>query len=188
MADLITTSFLTTSIPSLSSRSDLATLVSAASTAIRSYCNNPFAAVTSFVEKLDGHDQPWLWLTYWPVTSISSVSVNGMVTTDYLSDSTRGRLIRGDGKCDPRVAPVWPKGSANIIVTYTGGSNTVPDDVKIACAMMCQWLATQFESQGLSSERIGDYSYQVFADRDPFNAAGSPFAALLSSYRRIVVA
>lgn len=61
----------------------------------------------------------------------------------------------------PEVGPVH----GNVKVVYTAGYATIPDDLKLAVAQLVAWLKLTAPLGGhpLTSERIGDYSYELGA-------------------------
>lgn len=116
-------------------------------------------------EKYDGDGTPFLQLRSFPVSSVSSValvdasgSTSALAATDYRTDLNNGRLVLNDpvqafgggasgygGWFDAYPTPIytrgwvngWPVGFQNIIVTYTAGYTTVPDDL---ARMATEWV------------------------------------------------
>ncbi len=190
MVPLISQDELLAAVPKLATRADLDALIGAATVAIEKHCDRTFSFATEIAEYLDGNNRPTLWLARPPIAAILSVSVNGVAldNTDgnaWTYDPNTGELIRGEGQYDPRFAPWWAKGFRNVLVTYNGGFNPVPDDVKSAAVAMVKWITDAYRITGaLSSEKIGDYQYAAAP------GAGFPasVAAILAPYRRTWIA
>lgn len=187
MADLITTTYLTNSIPLLSGRADLAELVTVASNQVENYCGRTFAYGTGLVDYLDGTHTPRIWVLRPPIVTLTSVVYNGTTlveNTDFLVNYDVGRITRGDGRWDPDLMPLsWWVGTRNVVVSYAGGYSTIPHPVQMATALAAQHIALA-TSAPFKSERLDNYSYtraDVDADLPP--AA----MALLSAYRRVPV-
>ena len=161
MPDLITQSELTNAVPTLSSRSDLAMLISAASQAVEKHCGREFTS-SSVTEYHNGDGLSRIWLRRFPVTAFSSLTVNGsaIASTDYTYNADTGELVRGDGQYDHRFASRFPHGTKNVVAVYTGGYATIPEAIKQAVIITVQHLVGAIQATGLfSSESIGDYSY-----------------------------
>ena len=87
----------------------------------------------SRTETFDAPESPMIWLENTPVTAVASVVVDGTtltVTDDYLYTSS-GRITRvANG-----IPRHWATRKAQtVVVTYTGGYVTVPEDLKDICA------------------------------------------------------
>lgn len=146
------------------------TLINSASDFIERHTKRVLKSATYTSEKYDGNGSYYLYLRQWPITAISSVkrwdtvsnasAATYVENTDYLYDGTKGWLYLREG---------FQIGVQNYQVTYTGGYTIIPYDVRQACAMYAEWQYTMRGKTGLSSERIGDYSYQL---KDPSRSAG----------------
>jgi hypothetical protein len=166
MADLVTSGEVVALVPSLAGHGALALLISAASNAIEKRCRRIFASGT-VTETHSGNSLSRVWLNRPPITSITSVAVDGTAldNTDgygwgYNADT--GELFRGNGRGDMRFASVFPGGSGNVSVVYVGGYATIPPDIKVACITLVKHLADGAKATGLlKSESIGDYSYTM---------------------------
>lgn len=100
----------------------------------------------------------------------AALGIHLQETADYVSDPTRGMLIRSAG---------WGGGVQAWRVMYTAGFATVPDDVQEACA---QWVAALFwqtkRDPGLAQEASpGSFS------RSPERHLPPSLRALLEPYR-----
>lgn len=99
--------------------------------------NRPFAfAPTSFAnERYDGNGRDTLQFKNYPVTAVSSVTVNGVsipaspdgIRAGYVFDDTRLILI---GYC-------FGRGRLNVALSYTAGYTTVPAEVAQAVKELC---------------------------------------------------
>ncbi len=167
--DLITLAFYKTYYGITSTENDpkLAEIITAASLDIVNFCGFPFKT-TSYAEYYDC-DRPTfeLILKNRPLISLTQVTldpydvpevVNG---SEYILDKPSG-IIRmkpqGSGTSVFGVGASW--GFQSVLVEYTAGYATVPQDVKEDCAMLVKYrfdLANNDAS--LQSERLGDYSY-----------------------------
>jgi hypothetical protein len=129
MADLIEL----TDLPSAyQSRADIARIITAVSALAEGYCRRPLSIQAGRVEYHDGGSWCELFLQATPIISIDSIYVDGLAITDYVVDNETGRVRRGTGHGSPNFAPWFPSGANNIVVTYTGGYLTIPEDIKQA--------------------------------------------------------
>jgi hypothetical protein len=193
MADLIDISDLPLSIQG---RPDAARLISAASAMAESYCRRPLSIQIDRVEKHDGGAWPEIFLQCTPIMSIDSIFVNGYEITNFVHDSETGRVRRGTGQGSPNFAPWFPEGAGNIVVTYTGGYLTIPDDIKQAVVTAVVNMGRDFDRDPMmqSESFAGQYSYSRAGSGTQGSAgvlSGGRFAifgrsglAILAQYRR----
>lgn len=139
----------------------LAKLVTRVSALVRRYTGRAYAA-SARTEYLTGGG-PALVLSYPPVDEGETITVRDLVgspdadeaATDYDVDPVAGLVYRAsDGvPVDAR----WPTGVRRWLVTYTGGTATVDDDVKLATL---EWIADKYihADPGATAEKLGDYS------------------------------
>lgn len=166
MSDLITISDVQSSpdTASLATRGDVANLISCASEMVISRLGyDPSSATVT--EKHSGNGLPRLWLYRTPITSITSVTINGVVldNTDsnaWTFDPATGWLVLGNGTDHLDFAQSFPHGSNNVTVVYVAGSATIDPRIKRACLAMISWLAAQ-PSGAYASENDSAYSYTL---------------------------
>lgn len=102
---------------------------------------------------LDGTGTDAVVLPGVPVSSVTTVSVAGTATTEFVADKRRGMLLKQAG--------IWPRGRANLEVKYKHGykSTEVPPDVRMVALSLAARLVVQgpavFETQGDVSVRYG---------------------------------
>ena len=113
-------------------------LITQVSTLVKTYCDRTFVDNYSVdkIESYDGFDNSSIFLSEFPVVSITSVttSTDGGVTvtpfTDYYVDNDTGELTTGNGT-------MFIQNAYNSIpfksltITYMGGFLTIPDDLKL---------------------------------------------------------
>lgn len=141
----------------------VATMLAAASAAIRDAAGCAISQETSTID-LMAPDGQWLVLPVQPVTAVASVAIDGAAVSDWKFLS--GRLWRGcgwtyhstgawHGYCAPAV----------VTVTLTHGLAVVPEDiVNLACMFAAAGMAEAAQGAGshagVVSESIDDYSVQ----------------------------
>lgn len=104
------------------------------------YCGRDFGPPATRVEELAGSGGPALWLSLWPVSSVTSVVVDGATVTDYtlqpaiLGEGPPLQYLRREAGW-PRNLSRWgdvtgdpaPESAArNCVVTYVAGFSAVP--------------------------------------------------------------
>jgi hypothetical protein len=142
-----------------------------ASRAAENYCNRIFAAETvedtffprrdpPLVIALEGLDP--LQLIRWPIISVTSVLENGAaltLDTDYRIDADPGQLLRLDLNLYPRRWDALP-----IVVTYSAGYGSIPEDVSGAVIRMVVARQNAFRRDpNIDSESvdgIGKFNYR----------------------------
>lgn len=160
--------------PSQTTNDDLLTgLINACSTAIEDYCRRAFNTTTYTDEQYDGNNTPFLNLENFPVQSVSSVSLDGVVLdpSQYRLKNKTGVLSRigpypntFTGLSISRFNTLWNRGFANIEVTYTAGFDVIPAPVNLACQM---FVASIFKAD------IASFS-TTFTDGFAFKANDMP--------------
>jgi hypothetical protein len=184
MADLVTAAEVAAAWSGFSSlgASEQAALVTAGSDAVEAYCDRVFTEGT-FTDRIDGTNLPSVWLKATPISSVTSVTLDGAVlpVADYSLDTVTGQLWRGPwGPGDANHRHCWPSGVGNIVVVYVAGYATIPPLVKRATILAVKRLS-EADSGGLTMERLGDYSYTL---SDGGHVVPDPAKALLRPYLR----
>ena len=142
--------------------------INRATDVIDKYCNRTFKSTTYTNEYYDGTGGKYLFLKNFPITVLTSVEyydrISAQVTseltedTDYIAYYDEGMLYSNG----------WTSGRKNIRVTYTAGysSADMPQAVVLACLKLCSTEISNRGREGLSSERIGNYSYTTATSKN----------------------
>lgn len=134
----------------------LTELISSVSEFIKSYCGRTFIdySETAKVEYFDGSSNYEVYLSEFPIISVSSVetSTDGGVTytaltenTDYFVDNERDTILTNDGNYFVSSSIAFK----SLKVTYTGGFVLVPEELKLACAE----LIDKYREEGFASNK-----------------------------------
>lgn len=159
-------------ITSASEDAMLTALVSAASTQIENYCNRIFAQA-SYTETRNGNDAGAIFVRQFPIVSVQSVVVSGLVVpaaTDttsfgYTFDEERIYIRRDRWDAPARVSgyPVrFERGVQNVVLQYTAGYATIPADLVQACVELVGWKRAKRERLDKTSETLGNQQTQAF--------------------------
>lgn len=105
--------------------------IAAASSDIAIYCGRVFNRETVDETYYLDEDRDVLILSRYPVSSITSVLVDGVAvdSSEYTVDKENGLLIRLDE--DDATPVIWEEGT--VVVRYVGGYAAVPADLQTAC-------------------------------------------------------
>lgn len=125
----------------------------AATALVKNYTGIQYDKVHTITNKIySGNGQNWLDLGFYPIQAITSVQINDTTYTDYKTPSEHGEadgfLYREYG---------WPKGVANIKVTFTYGYDVVPQLVRDATARIASIIKNE-KFDNVQDERINNYS------------------------------
>ena len=137
-------------------------LVNVASRRLEKYCNTVFKA-REITRVLNGPDFPLLDLGG-PIISVTSVTVGVDVLSvdDYEVLNVRGQLYRSAGWSGGGSPITGVGGLNNVEVEAVLGYEPIPYEVVEAAIILIRGWVERPGSEGMQSERIGDYSYTRF--------------------------
>lgn len=152
----------------------LGRLISAASSWVRSYLNRDITQ-QAYTDTLDGTGTQRMIVAQYPVTALTSVTVDGQdVTANVISDGRRLlKLKDGYG--------VFTEGTGNVVVNYTAGYATTPYDIEQA---VIEIVALRFREK----DRVGTSTVNTRGESVTFNVTDVPASVrtLLNNYRKVV--
>ena len=127
-------------------------LLSAASKAIANYINRDIVSL-SYTDILDGSGGCVVSLSNTPISAVASVTINGnsipvgsVTTTGYYFTSSQ-IILNGYNFC---------RGKSNVVISYTAGYATVPNDIEQACIGTVQfWLGDRMRNGEVSRSMGG---------------------------------
>lgn len=150
---------------------------------------------TSYEDEVyDGPGTIALQLRNYPVSEVSEVLCNNVeveeVTySDRIDSGTDGYWIKNPELGILWRSGLWPRGRGIILVSYTAGYETVPDDLKYAAYVAASYLRRIQKKIGIISESLGSYAYSLANPsngRSLFENAG--VAEILDGYKRLDIA
>jgi hypothetical protein len=159
----------------------LSRIISAVSLAFATYCDRTFAS-TSWTYQTSGKGGVALMLPEYPVTTITSVSIDGTTIPARQTVGGWGYVQSGPNKIliDGAGYPAsFTHGVANVSVAFTAGYSSVPYDLAQACLETCgSWYRR--------SSRIDEDSKSVQGEVISFSRLEIPKAArfILEQYKR----
>lgn len=184
-------------------------LCDAAGKAVEAYCNRQFEQVT-VTEYYAGTGTRTLVLRRRPVASITEIRYDpqgywgqapaGFDSTTVLTQGVDYALDSNNTGIVLRITGDWPEyprrrewfrlardlapNFGDVMVTYTGGYDPVPSNVKLACAQLVTRSAQLLQYGGpIEREHLGEWSYKIM---EPLVGAAPELAearTLLSKYR-----
>ena len=182
-------------------------LITKASAAICAHTGRVLKRATYTAEPYAVNGQLYLYLRQWPIQTLTSVTLGGVVLTvneDYYlsaADAAAGRLYRPQGWSGKYLTrglvPDAYEGDRDILITYeagyylpddgeyeAGAADSLPADLQaIAEAAVCgRYGAIQKGADGLTSIKEGQVAY-TFAEGG--SLLSNDLKKALSSYRRI---
>lgn len=122
---------------------------------------------TEFEDELyDGTGLPTLVLKNYPITEITSITVNGddfpEVTYEERMSSIIGYYIHNANNGILMNLSIWPRGRGNILISYKAGYDEIPADIIYATLKtMEHYWALNKRSAGVLGESLGSYSYSL---------------------------
>jgi hypothetical protein len=142
----------------------LTRLIGSASSAIEVYCSRVFASAT-YNEVRDGTGTRKMVLRNFPVTAVSSVTINGRSIPQRPSPLSSGYTFD-----DLRVAltgHVFDEGVDNVQISYTAGLAAVPADVEQACIEAVSLRYKAKDRLGVTSKSLAGESISFSNDDFP---------------------
>lgn len=148
----------------------LGSLITAASAWLGNVMNFT-PAQASYTETRDGRNTMALMLKQWPVVSVASLTIDGLVipasvanpgggyTDGYIVDDSRV-LLRG-------TTYRFNKGYQNIAVSYTAGFNPIPFDLAQACNALCAFWYKRRDRIGVQTKTLGPENITFSMDDAP---------------------
>ncbi|MBU1067732.1 hypothetical protein KKE60_08090 [Patescibacteria group bacterium] len=112
-----------------------------------------------------GNNRREICLPNYPINSVTSLEYydqNGGVVLQTYTENT-DYFIKEDGTVGILVSAVgpWLSGVDNYRITYNAGYATVPEDLKLACKILCSIAYNKAGKELFKTEKIGQYSYTL---------------------------
>jgi hypothetical protein len=159
----------------------LARLISSVSIYFATYCARTFAS-TDWVYTTDGTNGTVIALPEWPVTDVDSVVINTATIPARPRVGAYGWVQVGDNeiRVDGAGHYAFPRGVANVVITFTAGYDTIPADLEQACLECCaSWYKRK--------DRIDENSKTTGQETLTYSTGPVPDTAkaVLDRYRRV---
>lgn len=126
----------------LTAPANLGEIITGVSAAMQSYANRRFVE-QEYTATVDGPGGARLSLPNFPITAVTSFSVDGVEWPEATTATSRGHvfsdtqvMLRGGIIC---------RGIQNVEITYTAGFDPVPADVRLACCEGIAAVVASFE-------------------------------------------
>lgn len=159
----------------------LGTLITACSAWMRHQLDRDIAAATYTAETSSGNDGTTLIPRHYPITSVTSLAVDGDAIPARPSVTEDGYVISGQ-LAIKLVGYTFADGIDNVVITYTAGFSTIPEDIAQACNELVAWRYKE-------RNRIGQVSTSVGGESVTFSTFAAPQSVnlVLAAHRRYAV-
>lgn len=156
----------------------LTRLISAASEYIRSWLNRDIDPRT-YTETRDGKGHPKMAFPNYPITGVTSITVDGVVIPQALTWNASGWVLDDTGIMIQLRDYNFNRGVQNCVIVYSAGYTPIPPDISQACIEMVSYRFKESDRIGVSSKTLAG-EVITFSQKDiPANAA-----TLMTQYRR----
>lgn len=157
----------------------LTALITRESARIEAWLSRTLAS-TSYSRVFNGNGGRLLLLPDYPVTAVSSLTIDGVTVPASSGVDVAGYVFNNDAIFlrDYR----FMKGVQNVAVSYTAGYETTPLDVEQSCIELAALSYKNRERLGLSSKGLAGETTSFITDAMPKHIEGR-----LHPYRRVVL-
>lgn len=139
----------------------LARLITSASAYIKQELNNPILS-TTYDERYDGSGRDMLVMPQWPITAITSVSINGAALSASPDGLAYGYML--SDMAIIRLGGVFDKGRRNVRVVYTAGYIETPPEIDQVCVELVALAHRGRARIGEKSRSLGAAGSTTFAE------------------------
>jgi hypothetical protein len=146
---------------------ELTNLLNSAEKYITSYTNRTYE-YDEYTEVIDGEGFKYIYVSNYPIDEVTEITITDSRGNEETIDGVNF-LYTQDGRISFKSNAdtsywIFPKGTSNISVTYSGGytEEEMPDDLQEACILVALRLYSNFSSYknpSMKSEKIGEHSY-----------------------------
>lgn len=156
----------------------LSRMVTALSQYIQTWLNRQIASA-SYAETRDGTGRNRLVFADYPVTAVSSVTVDGVPIPASTGVTVPGYFF--DDKSITLRGYVFTKGQGNVVLSYTAGYASTPVDLEQACIEL---IAFRYRER----DRIGHSSKSLGGEVVSFTIADFPVdvKTILNNYKKVI--
>lgn len=180
MADLTTLVNLKAWLSVTSSTDDvlLARLITSASNYIETYVSRVFEQ-QSYTERRDGNDNTYMVFANYPVTAVTSLTINGI---DIAASPDNAVLSAGYGFDDGQIwlqGFAFSRGKGNVVMSYNAGYSETPAAIEQACIELCSLRYRERDRIGQVSKTIGG-EVVTFSQKDMSDS----IATILEQYKK----
>jgi hypothetical protein len=165
-----------------------ANLVEAACAFVERYCKRTFGLTTFAAERHDGGGENALFVNGFPVVAVEKVTITAAdgSETEVAGEHVAFAEATGEIRFKEGAAyAAFPRGFQNVAVAYTAGFADVPGDVVEAAAEVAAWLHSRAGLDGISAEKLGDYSRSI--DLESIEKLPGTVRRILAFYRNVRV-
>lgn len=170
----------------------LTRLITAQSARIETYCSRTFAS-QAYTDTYDGKDTTALPFDNFPVTAVSSVTIDGVPIPASPAPTSLNPYVPGYRFSETMLSLIgggfpfgtyrFNRGYQNVIVAYTAGysANAIPAELAQACIELVSIRYREIDRIGQQSKSIGGETVSFFKGDLPASVVG-----MLQPYRRVV--
>lgn len=155
-------------------------LLSAASDYIQTWLNR-VVPTASYSDAYDGPGGSRLMLPNYPITAVSSVSIDGQVIPQSTSPTTPGWVFNSTSIVLRGGTWRFTEGVQNISVSYTAGYPTVPSEIEQACIELVSRRYKERDRIGVTSKTLAAETIS-YSQKD----MSEGIATTLKQYRKVV--
>lgn len=157
-------------MPDLAADARLPRWLAQADAALRRWLDRKVIELAEVSERADGSGHNRIWLREYPVSAVSSVTVDGQAQASGSWDFIPGQevpteLRRGSppAPLDHLCGPSWPTGYGNVGIAYTAGYDPVPPDLQAAIVELVRYFQGSAPSGqvGPGDKRVKHRDYEV---------------------------
>lgn len=156
----------------------LTRLVTASSQYIQSWLNRTFASA-AYTETRDGNGGQRMLFANYPVTAVSSLTIDGIAIPLSTSPLIPGYVFSSTGIM--LRSYTFTQGFQNVVIGYTAGYATVPEDIRQACIDMVALKYRQRDRIGINSKTLAGEAVTFNTDDMPANVK-----TILGNYKKVV--
>jgi hypothetical protein len=156
-------------------------LISAASDYIQTWLNRTFA-ITAYTESRNGYGTDGIAVKNYPITSVTSVTVDGITIPACVGQTDNGYVVDEPGTMIYLRGYRFTRGRMNVKLVYSAGFAAVPNEIEQACIELVGRRMKERERIGVVSKGMAGESI-TFSQKDFSDA----IQTALTNYKKVVL-
>jgi uncharacterized phiE125 gp8 family phage protein len=158
----------------------LTRLIDVCSSSIEKWCSRVFG-VASYVITVDGTGKSYVMVDPFPIISVTSVTVNEQAIPLSTGLTVGGYYFKAPYQIMLRGGRTFPRGSQNVVISYSAGYATLPADIVQACVKLVALRYRERDRLGISGKTVGGENVSFSNDDFP-----PSIERVLNEYRSVI--